>query len=128
MALQSTDPIADFITRIRNAGMVNQTEITVPTSRMKERIAKTLKDSGYITSFKVDESEKPAKMVVELNDSITKINRLSKPGRRLYSATDEIPRVKNGRGIVIISTPKGVMTGDEAKRKRLGGELLLEVY
>lgn len=127
MALQSTDPIADFITRIRNAGMVNQPEVTVPTSRMKERIAQTLKDSGYIDSFKVDD-EKPAKMTVKLNDSITKINRLSKPGRRLYSAADEIPRIKNGRGIVIISTPKGVMTGEEAKKKRLGGELLLEVY
>lgn len=128
MALQSTDPIADFITRIRNAGMVNQTEVTVPTSRMKERIAQTLKDSGYIASFKVDDSKKPAEMAVELNGNITKINRLSKPGRRLYSTVDEIPRVKNGRGIVIISTPKGVMTGDEAKKQRLGGELLLEVY
>ncbi|MGI6612555.1 MAG: 30S ribosomal protein S8 [Candidatus Nanosyncoccaceae bacterium] len=127
MALQSTDPIADFITRIRNAGMVNQPEVTVPTSRMKERIAQTLKDSGYIDSFEVS-NDKPAKMIVKLNDSITKINRLSKPGRRLYSAADEIPRVKNGRGIVIISTPKGVMTGEEAKKKRLGGELLLEVY
>ncbi len=127
MALQSTDPIADLITRIRNAGMVNKTEVTVPTSRMKERIAQTLKDSGYIDSFEVSD-EKPANMTIKLNDSITKIDRLSKPGRRLYSAADEIPRVKNGRGIVIISTPKGVMTGDEAKKKRLGGELLLEVY
>lgn len=128
MSLQSTDPIADLITRIRNAGMANKTEVTVPTSRMKERILEVLKKANYIADFALDDSAKPATLKIVLNGNITEIDRLSKPGRRMYASADEIPRVKNGRGIVVISTSKGVMTGDEAKKARLGGELLIKVY
>lgn len=128
MSLQSTDPIADLITRIRNAGMANKTEVTAPTSRMKERILEVLKKANYIADFALDDSAKPATLKIALNGNITEIDRLSKPGRRMYASADEIPRVKNGRGIVVISTSKGVMTGDEARKARLGGELLIKVY
>lgn len=128
MALQSTDPIADLITRIRNAGLANKTEVSAPSSKMKERILKVLKDSRFIADFELDETSKPATLKIQLNGNITKIDRMSKPGRRMYAGADEIPRVKGGRGIVIISTSKGVMTGDEAKKAQLGGELLVQVY
>lgn len=133
MTLQSTDPVADLLTRIRNAVMVGHNEIRVPASKLKLIIAKELKKAGYLVSVKV-ESNKPRDVLVIIinkegeNSNITEMARLSKPGRRVYVGSNDIPRVKNGRGIVLISTSKGVMAGRSAVRQGLGGELLLKVY
>jgi small subunit ribosomal protein S8 len=133
MSLQTTDPIADLLTRIRNAVMVGKNEITVPSSKMKVTVAKQLQKAGYLTAVKV-ESAKPRDILVVTinpageNSTINEITRLSKPGRRVYVGATEIPRVKSGRGIVLVSTSKGILTGGEAYKQRLGGELLLKVY
>lgn len=133
MSLQSTDPIADLLTRIRNAVMVGKNEITVPSSKLKVTVAEQLKKAGYITGVKV-ESAKPRDILVVTinaageNSTINEIKRLSKPGRRVYVSANDIPKVKSGRGIVLVSTSKGVITGSEAVKQRLGGELLLSVY
>lgn len=133
MSLQSTDPIADLLTRIRNAVMVGKNEITVPSSKLKVTVAEQLKKAGYITGVKV-ESAKPRDILVVTinkpgeNSVINEIKRLSKPGRRVYVGATEIPKVMSGRGIVLISTSKGVVTGQEATKQKLGGELLLSVY
>ncbi len=133
MSLQSTDPIADLLTRIRNAGMVGKHEVRVPSSKLKKTIAEQLKKSNYLADVKI-ETGKPRDTLVILinkpgeNSPINEITRMSKPGRRMYVAATNIPRVKSGRGIVLISTSKGIVTGQEAIRQRLGGELLLKVY
>ena len=133
MSLQSTDPIADLLTRIRNASMVGKTEIRVPSSKIKQVVAEQLKKNNYITDVKV-ESAKPRDILVVTinkegeNPAFTELTRMSKPGRRLYVAASDIPRVKSGRGLVLVSTSKGVITGQEAVKQRLGGELLLKVY
>lgn len=133
MALQSTDPIADLLTRIRNAAMVGKHEITVPTSKLKEAVARELKKAGYIEDVKVEKGSPRGTLVVTINKPgenavFTEISRISKPGRRVYTGASDIPRIKNGRGIVLISTSKGVMTGQQAVKERLGGELLCKVY
>lgn len=133
MSLQSTDPIADLLTRIRNAVMVGKNEITVPSSKIKVTVAQQLKKAGYVTSVKVESAKPRDILVVTINElgensTINEIKRLSKPGRRVYVSADEIPKVKSGRGVVLVSTSKGVITGDEAKKQRIGGELLLSVY
>jgi small subunit ribosomal protein S8 len=133
MSLQSTDPIADLLTRIRNAVMVGKNEITVPSSKMKVTVAKELQKAGYLSGVKV-ESAKPRDILVVTinkpgeNSTINEITRLSKPGRRVYVGASDIPKVKSGRGLVLVSTSKGVITGSEAHKQRLGGELLLKVY
>ena len=133
MSLQSTDPIADLLTRIRTAVMVGKNEITVPASKLKVVVAKELKKAGYITGVKVEAGKPRDILVVTINEpgensTINEIKRLSKPGRRVYVSALEIPKVKSGRGIVLVSTSKGVFTGVEAKKQKLGGELLLSVY
>jgi small subunit ribosomal protein S8 len=133
MSLQSTDPIADLLTRIRNAIMVGKTEVRVPTSKQKLVIAKQLVKNKYIDNV-VEEKNKPRnELVITINSTnsnarITEIKRVSKPGRRVYVGSNDIPKVKSGRGIVLISTSKGVMNDHEARKARLGGELLLTVY
>lgn len=133
MSLQSTDPIADLLTRIRNAVLVGKNEITVPSSKMKVTVAKELQKAGYLSDVKV-ESAKPRDILTITinkageNSTINEITRLSKPGRRVYVGASEIPKVKSGRGIVLVSTSKGILTGSEATKQRLGGELLLKVY
>ncbi len=133
MTLQSTDPIADLLTRIRNAKLVGKNEIRVPSSKLKLTIAKELKKANYLTDVKV-ESAKPRDVIVITinklgeNSTITEITRMSKPGRRVYAGADEMPKIKNGRGMVLVSTSKGVMPGHLAKKQRLGGELILKVY
>lgn len=133
MSLQSTDPIADLLTRIRNAVMVGKNEITVPSSKMKVTVAKELQKAGYLANVKV-ESAKPRDILVVTinkegeNSTINEITRLSKPGRRVYVGASDIPKVKQGRGIVLVSTSKGILTGSNAYKQRLGGELLLKVY
>lgn len=133
MTLQSTDPIADLLTRIRNAIMVGKNEIKVPSSKLKYAVAKELKKANYLSDIKIESAKPRDILVITINKegespTICEINRISKPGRRVYVGANEIPRVKNGRGIVLISTSKGVTTGDKASKERLGGELILEVY
>ena len=133
MSLQSTDPIADLLTRIRNAVMVGKTEVRVPSSKLKATIAKELKKAKYLTDVKVESTKPRDTLVITINNpgensTITEITRLSMPGRRVYVGADEIPRVKNGRGMVLVSTSKGVIPGHVAHKLRLGGELLLKVY
>ena len=133
MSLQSTDQIADLITRIRNAIMVNKNEISVPASKLKLAILEGLKRTKFITDYSVVEvtPRNSIRVVInEINEAprINEITKVSKPGRRVYAGVDELPKVKSGRGIVLISTSKGVMTGDEAKQARLGGEILVKVW
>jgi small subunit ribosomal protein S8 len=129
----STDPISDMLARIRNAASVNNHELSLPHSKIKEEVAKILVSSGYLKAAKRNQSGGRLELALQIADTdqpsqITSIKRLSRPGRRLYVGTKEIPTVKRGRGIVIISTSKGLMTGTEAASKKLGGELICEVY
>ena len=129
----STDPIADMLSRIRNAIAVRKNQITLPHSNVKESVARLLKESNFLTDIKVTDATVGKTLIVTINDEhenarITEIVRLSKPGRRYYVAAKDIPTVKRGRGIVVISTSKGLMTGDEAKRQKVGGELICKVY
>lgn len=133
MSLQSTDPIADLLTRIRNAVMVGHNEIRVPSSKLKATIAAELKKAKYLADFHIEAAKPRDYLVITINNpgenaNITEIKRLSKPGRRVYVGANEIPRVKNGRGLVLISTSKGVISGQEAVKQKLGGELLLSIY
>jgi len=133
MSLQSTDQIADLITRIRNAIAVGKTEIRVPTSRLKLAVANELVKAKYIASAEVEEAKPRGILHIVINETgknaqITEIEKVSKPGRRVYVAASEIPKIKSGRGIVLLSTSKGILSGDEAKKLRLGGELMLKVY
>ena len=133
MSLQSTDPIADLLTRIRNAAMVGKTEVRVPASKLKKVVAEQLQKNKYLAEVKVEAGSPRDTLVITINRpgencAINEITRLSKPGRRVYVGANEIPRVKSGRGMVLISTSQGVMTGHQATKARLGGELLLKVY
>lgn len=133
MALQSSDPIADMLTRIRNAVMVGKNEVKMPHSKLKETLARELAKSGYLKKVSVEKSSPRDTLVVLINEAgenatINEIERVSKPGRRVYAGAAEIPRVKSGRGILLVSTSKGVMTGHAARKARLGGELLCKVY
>jgi small subunit ribosomal protein S8 len=131
--MTTTDPIADMLTRIRNAILVHKNEVRLPHSNAKEAVAKLLKETNFITGVAVEKAEVGKAMTLTINPEnenarITEITRLSKPGRRVYVSNGEIPVVKRGRGIVIVSTSKGMMTGDEAKRQGIGGELICKVY
>jgi small subunit ribosomal protein S8 len=133
MSLQSTDPIADLLTRIRNAALVGKTEVRVPTSKLKKVVAEQLKANNYLADVKEEAGKPRGTLVITINKPgensvINELTRLSKPGRRVYVKADEIPKVKSGRGLVLVSTSKGVITGQEAAKQRLGGELLLKVY
>jgi small subunit ribosomal protein S8 len=133
MSLQSTDQIADLITRIRNAIMVGKNEILVPTSKLKVGVVEVLKKNGYVAEYEVvdDKPRGMLKVTIFEPGAIAKINeisKVSKPGRRVYSAAEDLPVVKSGRGMVIVSTSKGLMTGREAKKNRLGGEILVRVW
>ena len=133
MSLQSTDQIADLITRIRNAILVGKTEIRVPTSKLKVAVAEGLKKGGYIEAVEVEDAKPRGILHIVINNAgeiakINEISKVSKPGRRVYAAADEIPKVKSGRGIVLVSTSKGIMTGEEARKNRLGGEILVKVH
>jgi small subunit ribosomal protein S8 len=133
MGMLSTDPIADMLTRIRNAINVRKAEVVLPHSKAKEAVAQLLKTNGFITNVKVIDATIGKSMTLTIreereNAAITEITRLSKPGRRYYANAREIPTVKRGRGIVIISTSKGMMTGQDAKKAGIGGELICKVY
>jgi len=133
-----TDPIADMLTRIRNAIIARHTEVAIPYSKLKEEIARILTEEGYVEGYAVA-GEIPHKSITvtlkyfgarrrEIRPVITGLERVSKPGRRLYTASDDIPWVLSGMGIAILTTPKGVMTGHTARRERLGGEILCYVW
>lgn len=129
----STDPIADMLTRIRNAIAVRKHEVVMPHSKVKEAVARLLKDAGFLAEVKVSDATigKDLKIVINGegdNARITEIVRMSKPGRRYYAGSDKIPVVKRGRGVVIVSTSKGMMTGADAQKQGLGGELICKVY
>ena len=133
MSLQSTDQIADLITRIRNAVLVGKNEILVPTSKLKAGVVEVLAKNGYVASFEVIDGKPRGMLRVLINEAgsnakINEITKVSKPGRRVYSSADELPVIKSGRGMVIVSTSKGLMTGREAKKNRLGGEILVKVW
>ena len=133
MSLQSTDPIADLLTRIRNAALVGKTEVRVPTSKLKKIVAAQLVKNHYLADVKLEDGKPRSTLVITINNNgenaaFTELARVSKPGRRIYVSSADIPKVKQGRGIVLVSTSKGVMTGAEAAKAKLGGEVLLKVY
>lgn len=128
-----TDPIADFLTRIRNAANARHKVVDVPASRMKESLASILKDQGFITDYqKVDEGPqgtiRVALRYVNGLPSVIGLQRISRPGLRRYAGATELPRVKNGLGIAIISTSQGLMTDKEARNRNIGGEVLCYVW
>ncbi|MGB9723562.1 MAG: 30S ribosomal protein S8 [Chloroflexia bacterium] len=129
-----TDPIADMLTRIRNALMARHEEVLVPSSRLKEEIARILQAEGLIQRYEVFQKgpRRTMRIVLKYTDNrrpvLTGLSRVSKPGRRIYVSRDEIPRVKGGLGFAILSTSKGVMTGEEAWRAGVGGEVICYVW
>ncbi len=131
-----TDPIADFLTRIRNAQMVSHEELSLPSSRAKAEIASLLKEQGYINGFNVSPNAKGAGELLNIKlrydeqrrPALAGLKRISKPGRRVYVGSQEIPRVMGGMGTSIVSTSSGLMTGHQAKKQGLGGELWAEVW
>ncbi len=133
------DPIADMLTRIRNGVMSSQTVIAVPSSKIKVEIARILKEEGFVEDFEVAAGSKPSHMVIRIKlkyvgerrskrSVISGIERISRPGRRVYTQKKEIPWVLSGMGISIVSTPKGVMTGQNARKSGVGGEILCKVW
>lgn len=133
--MSMTDPISDMLTRIRNAQHARHRRVDVPASRMKASIAKILQDEGYIASSRMIEDEKQGvlRIFLKYEDArgkgvIRGLNRVSKPGRRVYVAQESIPRVRGGFGTSILSTSQGLMTGVQARQKGIGGELLCEVW
>ena len=129
-----TDPIADMLTRIRNAIVAKHSRVDVPASRMKGEIARILKEEGYINNFvsKGDGSQKVIRIFLRYDakgsSSITYLARVSRPGRRVYVGAQQMPRVLGGYGISIVSTSRGLMSGKNARRENIGGEVLAEVY
>lgn len=133
MSIQTTDAVADLITRIRNAIAVGKTEIRVPTSKLKLAVAKKLEKINYIEKVEVEEAKPRGILHIVINNEgentrINEITKVSTPGRRIYAGVDEIPKVKSGRGTMLISTSKGILTSQEAIKQKLGGELLVKVW
>lgn len=133
--IMNTDPIADYLTRIRNASAAKLRMVEIPGSNVKRAMTKILFDQGYITDFKFEDDDKQGtiKIALKYNPStkvpaITKLQRASRPGLRKYNGASEMPRVLNGLGVAIVSTSKGVITGKEATRENVGGEVLCYVY
>ena len=127
--MSMTDPVADMLTRIRNGQMAEKLGVTMPSSKLKESIAQVLKDEGYIESYAVRNSEGKAELDIELKyyagrPVIERIDRVSRPGLRIYRGKQDLPKVMNGLGIAIVSTPKGVMTDRKARSVNVGGEVL----
>lgn len=133
MSMVSTDPIADMLTRIRNAAKVGKHEVRLPHSKIKETIARELVKNKFLKSVVVEKATPRNIIIITINDEgtnprFTELQRISSPGRRFYTGASEIPRVKSGRGIVLVSTSKGIMNGFEAAKQRLGGEVICKVY
>ena len=133
MSIQTTDPVADLLTRIRNAIAVGKTEVRVPTSKLKFAVADKLQKTNYLAKVEVEEAEPRGILHIVINNAgeaarINEIEKVSTPGRRIYAGVSEIPKVKSGRGTVLVSTSKGIMTGQEAIKNKLGGEILVKVW
>ena len=128
-----SDPIGDMIARVKNAQDRNHKKVELPSSNFKVKIADILKNEGFIKDFKVDEENKKSRLSLELkyhsgNPVISNFERVSKPGRRIFSSADSLPKINNGLGIAIVSTPKGVMTDIDARKQRIGGEIICKVF
>ncbi len=128
-----SDPIADFLTRLRNAARSNRNDVSAPYSRMKEEIAKILKQEGYIAGFEIDTQAKPAQIKVTMKfvnrvPALSGLRRVSRPGLRKYVGSADIPRVLGGMGVAILSTSRGVITGRQARKEKVGGELVAVVW
>lgn len=128
--MMTTDPIADMLTRIRNGIMSNKSEVVIPHSKLKAAVAEILQANGYLGKVSVAQEGGFKQLNIALNGSTQpeSLVRVSKPGRRIYARADEIPTVRTGRGLVIVSTSAGIMTGKEARSKGVGGELICKVY
>ena len=128
-----SDPIGDMIARVKNAQARNHKKVELPSSNFKVKIADILKNEGFIKDFKVEEENKKPKLSLELkyhsgNPVISNFERVSKPGRRIFSSANGLPKINNGLGIAIVSTPKGVMTDIDARKQRVGGEIICKVF
>ena len=128
-----SDPIGDIIARVKNAQARNHKKVELPSSNFKSKIADILKNEGFIKDFKIVEEEKKPVLSLELkyhsgNPVISNFERVSKPGRRIFSSADSLPKINNGLGIAIVSTPKGVMTDMDARKQKVGGEIICKVF
>ena len=128
-----SDPIGDMIARIKNAQVRNHKKVTLPSSNFKIKIADILKSEGFIIDYKIDSETSKPTMLINLkyysgNPVISTIERVSKPGRRVFSSAESLPKINNGLGIAIISTPKGVMTDIDARKQKVGGEIICKVF
>ena len=128
-----SDPIGDMIARVKNAQARNHKKVDLPSSNFKSKIADILKNEGFIKDFKVSTEEKKNILSLELkyhsgNPVISNFERVSKPGRRIFSSADSLPKINNGLGIAILSTPKGVMTDIDARKQKVGGEIVCKVF
>lgn len=134
--MSTTDPIADMLTRIRNAGLAQHPQVAMPTSKMRQAIATILKEEGFIQDYEILPGKVSSTLLVRLKYTLERrprpviggLRRVSKPGRRLYCKTVDIPRVRSGLGVCVMSTSKGVMTGAKARRQNIGGEILCYVW
>ena len=127
-----SDPVGDMLARIKNAQVRNHSKVSLPSSKFKAKIADVLKSEGYIIDYKINDEIKPS---IEINlkynsgnPVINTIERISKPGRRIFSSASSLPKINNGLGIAIVSTPQGVMTDVDARKKKLGGEIICKVF
>ncbi len=128
-----TDPIGDMLARIKNSQLRNHKKVEMPSSNFKMKIADVLKNEGYINGFNVDKNENKQVLIIDLKYNsgtpvISVIERISKPGRRVFSSAQSLPKINNGLGIAIISTPKGVMTDIDARKQKVGGEIICKVF
>ena len=127
------DPIGDMLARIKNSQLRNHKKVALPSSNFKVKIAEVLKNEGYINNYEVSSNEKKSRLEIELKYNygspvISSIQRVSKPGRRIFSSAESLPKINNGLGIAIVSTPKGVMTDIDARKQKIGGEIICKVF
>ena len=128
-----SDPIGDMIARIKNASLRNYKKVEIPSSKFKTKIVDVLKNEGFIIDYKIEKNEGKDSLLIDLkynsgNPVINSIQRISKPGRRIFSSAESLPKVSNGLGIAIVSTPKGVMTDQDARKNQVGGEIICKVF
>ena len=128
-----TDPIGDMLARIKNSQLRNHKKVEMPSSNFKMKIADVLKNEGFINGFNVDKNDNKQVLIIDLKYNsgspvISVIERVSKPGRRIFSSADSLPKINNGLGIAIVSTPKGVMTDIDARKQKVGGEIICKVF
>ena len=131
--MSMSDPIGDMLARIKNSQHRSQKKVSLPSSKFKIKIAEVLKEEGFILDFKIIEKEGKSELVIDLkynlgNPVINVIERVSKPGRRIFSSAGSLPKINNGLGIAIVSTPKGVMTDIDARKQKVGGEIICKVF